>query len=1583
MNHYLRLTTFLLSLFVITVSAQAQRLPLDQVAVFFTESIDIQSELALEQQLKDNDPNYIPRFAASTNVEIDIQVDGTWEDFPNGNSLWRYYINSTDDDVVSLNFHTNYDMPEGGEFRLYNPDKTSSYGPYTHRENNVDHKLWTPIVNGRYTVLEVYLPTSKKGDIVFQVEEIKLGMKQTGPIFEEDLDCMIDMACSQGDAWGDQSRSVAMYTLDGERWCTGTLLNNTSNDYAPYFITARHCGLGFWSAERARSLVFYWNYENSTCRPVGDDINKQIGDGKIKDATVGGATVVAFLQVGGGSKQKNSDSVLLKSTNRPDPKFNLFYSGWDATRTYISEGTGISHPAGYEKRIHFAKRDQNIGVFPVRDELVTTGGPRVAYDVFVFKNPISQAQGDTVGGSSGSALFNKDHRLVGTLFGGRGDDQDACAFPPQSNKEWLYQSLSFSWNGKRFNPADPEFENLEDDQRMDLHLDPAAGPGVEGDTPIWDGMEASQQFIAGKNTTGDIGSLNAPSPVITSSLPDQKHLWFEAELTLSNLEIVSRLFEANGPNSIPMYLAKGYVPSVNEYDIKIDILKTQVTTNLNLTTEQAKPGTWYVLLDSEFFTRYGITFTPTYQLTVNQPVLNHGKRVYYELPIDASITNLTTLLETPIGDFTLYGNDVDVSETQKDWSVVDGASVNFINSGDNNWNLLTTKNDTSDDYAYSFVVLAEVNDLFSGDKINATINVDDGSDYYHFEIYDDALEIDFDFSGAVAVCGKRGGLPTHANDCDWQRPPSPSSLIDSLQAGDWYFLVSGEDGTSYNLNPIVTYKLLPGKEVDHQGPQIRYQLDPYPSVGIMGIHIDLDAGGFNEFELYMKQGKNQTANENFNDLEVLPGSPQVYYSGGGFFNFTVQQVGTIPHQARTLRVTPITEILSGEERPTILEPFGWAMHRIKVPIGVVNVRNTLSHRPGQHLYGKMNGIPGILPGESDFDVGSVAPNNWKNLQQPGSGYLYYLIVNESAHNGGDAVASGVLRQTIQPIQVRTTPMVKIEYVMDISSDPDNMYSALLMREHLGLDFNVYANQGNLPDEANLPINRWFGNDLGDDVNNFSKIDNGGTLDGLWYFLVEHKTPGRHIGYQFQVTLEDRTYIELEDGVTTQAPMPSGGRQYFKMAVPMNADTVYADLDNHLSGDYDFYARFAQTPTPETFTWSVATPSSDEQGSTTESGAGIWYFVVDYWNKTTSGPNLDLTVSTAGVYNHDEIYSGTPVTETLPLQGQHFYRIEVPLGATQLHTTLTMPGGVDYDVYGKHQGNPSTSSFDFRGHNYGDEHLHTDNPQAGTWVIMVDYYSGDSGEYTLTVDMETGGTPVYFDDFEIDRGWISNASGSDNATTGHWERANPQATSKDGPKQLDVTTSGNHSLVTGALAGFVAGDHDIDNGLTSITSSIINLPSITVEDSLNLSFNYYLAHRSNSSPSDYLKVTVIGSNTTKVFEERGLSNNDNGAWNNHQVDISNFAGESITLTVEAADNGNPSLVEAAVDDILILLQDGGGTLPGVCNGLPQWNSTTQYWKGDRVNYNGGIWEVIHTNADPGWPEPNDAIMWAVWAFVQGC
>ena len=179
-------------------------------------------------------------------------------------------------------------------------------------------------------------------------------------------------------------------------------------------------------------------------------------------------------------------------------------------------------------------------------------------------------------------------------------------------------------------------------------------------------------------------------------------------------------------------------------------------------------------------------------------------------------------------------------------------------------------------------------------------------------------------------------------------------------------------------------------------------------------------------------------------------------------------------------------------------------------------------------------------------------------------------------------------------------------------------------------------------------------------------------------------------------------------------------------------------------------------------------------------------------------------------------------------------------------------------------------------------------------------------------------PLY-DDLEINRGWVRNPFRTDTASRGLWAVGNPQPTASYGRKQLGTVVSGQRALVTGTAAGRSARYGDVDGGRTTIRSRAITLPADPAEFG-NLTFRYYLAHRSNATSTDYFRMIVEAEDGTQtvVLQERGAPNDDDAAWASASVSVAAWAGQTIHLIVAANDGGRASLVEAAVDDVRIRL-----------------------------------------------------------------
>ena len=216
-----------------------------------------------------------------------------------------------------------------------------------------------------------------------------------------------------------------------------------------------------------------------------------------------------------------------------------------------------------------------------------------------------------------------------------------------------------------------------------------------------------------------------------------------------------------------------------------------------------------------------------------------------------------------------------------------------------------------------------------------------------------------------------------------------------------------------------------------------------------------------------------------------------------------------------------------------------------------------------------------------------------------------------------------------------------------------------------------------------------------------------------------------------------------------------------------------------------------------------------------------------------------------------------------------------------------------------------------------------NGFAGAWQVYPFYPSGNVAIFSIqrglfVVRPDLSGTPpatVYSDTFESAGGWTTNPNGTDTATTGQWERGDPEQTSSSGTTlQLGTTVSGTNDLVTGRLAGTSAGAGDIDGGTTSIQSPAISLPT---GGTLTLSFSWYLGHLSNASSADFVRVSIVhAGGTTTVFQQAGAATGRSAAWATATADLSPYAGQSIRILITAADASTASLVEAGIDNVTV-------------------------------------------------------------------
>ena len=180
--------------------------------------------------------------------------------------------------------------------------------------------------------------------------------------------------------------------------------------------------------------------------------------------------------------------------------------------------------------------------------------------------------------------------------------------------------------------------------------------------------------------------------------------------------------------------------------------------------------------------------------------------------------------------------------------------------------------------------------------------------------------------------------------------------------------------------------------------------------------------------------------------------------------------------------------------------------------------------------------------------------------------------------------------------------------------------------------------------------------------------------------------------------------------------------------------------------------------------------------------------------------------------------------------------------------------------------------------------------------------------------------LFSDNFESNTGWTVQNDAA--LTSGAWVRVDPVGTTAQ--PEDDHTANGTLCWVTGQGAvGGQIGAADVDGGTTHLIS-----PTINAAGALEMVINYWrwYSNTQGSAPAaDTFLVSVSsdnGGNWTTV-QTIGPASNNNGGWLQGTIDLSNFPAIALTnqmkLRFSAGDTGSGSLVEAAVDDVEVVVR----------------------------------------------------------------
>jgi hypothetical protein len=338
-------------------------------------------------------------------IELAIAHGGRWFDIDAAHAAYRVAIRSNGANVLRVHF-TNVSLD--GQLWIYSPDRHETHGPYTAKGVNGTGDFWSPTLQGDSVIVE-YDPSSADRSVPFDIPAI--GHASVG--IDEGLNvvshpCSLDVSCFQN--WNTAASGVGMINfMDGDTMsqCTGALVNNSRNDYTPYFLTAGHC---VSNSATAQTVEVVWQYQTGSCNGIPPDPSTL-------PRSLGATYLTGFDPYDDANdvSTAQSDFSLLRLNSVPN--MDLIFYGWSPD-PIVNVGDSLvtfHHPVGWNKFVSLGTRTPDMAApnwyvkiepLPVDQfyEVSYTGG-----DLGTGGN------GRVAQGSDGAPLMTMDLTIVGTM----------------------------------------------------------------------------------------------------------------------------------------------------------------------------------------------------------------------------------------------------------------------------------------------------------------------------------------------------------------------------------------------------------------------------------------------------------------------------------------------------------------------------------------------------------------------------------------------------------------------------------------------------------------------------------------------------------------------------------------------------------------------------------------------------------------------------------------------------------------------------------------------------------------------------------------------------------------------------------------------------------------------------------------------------------------------------------------------------------------------------------------------------------------------------------------------------------------
>jgi len=339
---------------------------------------------------------------------------GTWTVLNTGQRIWTLAISSPGAYSLNLVFEK-FRLPTGGKLFIYNDDSDRVLGAYTEKNNKASGRFAIEPLAGDELIIEYIEPLNAEFEVELELGRVYHDYKnifrelnsKSGSTKSSSGECNVNVNCAEGFEWQVEKRAVCHITYRG--WiASGALINNSKNDGRPYILTAHHV---ISKEADAESAIFYFNYEAESCE----------GTSGSKSQSISGSTLRATTD--------GLDFTLLEMSSIPPSIYQPYYAGWDRSGDVTSQTVCIHHPNGDVKKISIDYDPPTTGSYTDSE---------YTFDKNTHWHIANWELGTTEGGSSGSPLFDTQHRIIGDLTGGDAN----CS----NSVDDYYAKFSSSWD---------------------------------------------------------------------------------------------------------------------------------------------------------------------------------------------------------------------------------------------------------------------------------------------------------------------------------------------------------------------------------------------------------------------------------------------------------------------------------------------------------------------------------------------------------------------------------------------------------------------------------------------------------------------------------------------------------------------------------------------------------------------------------------------------------------------------------------------------------------------------------------------------------------------------------------------------------------------------------------------------------------------------------------------------------------------------------------------------------------------------------------------------------------------------------